>query len=139
LKCGRGKISGTAKSTCVACERGKFASDEGQAECLFCDKFVKKSTTSGEGATSIDECFCEENSFRDGDECLDVIEGVEGDVNKKTLETLPLKGGFWRTTNSSEDVRSCIVKEACVGGEEVDEYCRDGHGRAVRRQASEAS
>jgi len=54
--------------------------------------------------------------------------GVEMDVAEATLQTLPLRGGFWRATNISYDVRSCIVTEACVGGEDVDDYCREGHG-----------
>ena len=128
LKCEKWAISGTAKATCVACEKGKFQNEEGQAECQFYDKFVKRSTADGEGATSVDDCFCEEKFFQDGDTCKDVFEGIEGDVNKTTLETLPLQRGFWRTSNSSDNVRSCMVKEACVGGEEVDGYCRDGHG-----------
>jgi len=45
-----------------------------------------------------------------------------------TLETLRVLPGFWRSGDSSKDVRACTVTEACIGGNATtDGYCRDGH------------
>jgi len=67
---------------------------EGQAECQFCDDFIKRSTTEEKGATSVDACACKMKYYQDGDQCVDAGFGVEMGVAEATLETLPLQGGF---------------------------------------------
>ena len=46
---------------------------------------------------------------------------------KATLNKLPLKKQFWRTTDDSTDVMECKVKAACLGGNDTSAYCLEGH------------
>jgi uncharacterized membrane protein len=52
---------------------------------------------------------------------------MRDDLSGMSLNTLTLEEGFWRTDATSSDVRSCVTPEACVGGNDTDTTCRDGH------------
>ena len=131
LNCQLGKLSGTAASECQLCPSGKFSGEEGSSECTLCTDVIKKSDTLIDvvGATSASQCYCKSGWFLDatGENCEELMEGVEADEPKSTLANLPLEPGFWRTTDFSLEVKRCMVAEACVGGNETDAYCRVGH------------
>ena len=129
LPCAKGKFSGAAAPMCTLCEAGKYTDNEGQSFCKLCDDYMERSTTNFEGAESGSSCFCLEGFFDNGNNmCEVVMEGVSKRVKKATLERLPLEPGYWRTTNTSRVVMSCIVAEACVGNDGAGNYCRVGHG-----------
>jgi hypothetical protein len=54
------------------------------------------------------------------------VDGVDATENM-TLATLNIMPGSWRTNENSTDVRACPVEDACVGGTNTTEYCREGH------------
>ena len=114
-ECPLGHISGTAASECDQCEEGKFNDKEGGSECKLCDEYVKRSTTNITGATSVTNCFCNDDFYQHETECKEKMEGVSVEIGKSTLKHLPIEPGFWRTTNRSIEVKSCIVAGACVG------------------------
>lgn len=89
--------------------------------------------TTSENSTDASACACPEKKYDDTKgSCFDVFEGVDEFTLGTTLETLKLEPGYWRTGNTSIDVRECPVAEACVGGtggtgRNGTNYCRDGH------------
>ena len=123
VDCGIGKMSGTAASTCELCENGKFTKAQGSSECTLCTDVVRKSTGSS------NQCYCKPGWYlaASGDSCEEMMEGAADNTPRATLAELPLEEGFWRATDSSLEVKSCMVPEACVGGNSTDEYCREGH------------
>ena len=131
IECPAGKFSGAASASCSRCEQGKYNEKKGQSFCVLCDDYIKRSTTDILGATSASNCFCLKgfyhNDRNDRDECVDVMEGVKKDVDKATLNHLPIEPGFWRTTNVSLEVKRCITPDACTGGNETGGYCLPGH------------
>jgi hypothetical protein len=74
-------------------------------------------------------CVCPKGTFLNfgEDNCEDVVVGVNETVNGLTIETLLLLPGYWRQSSRTEDVRECLVTEACVGGEVASQYCLEGH------------
>jgi len=123
VDCGIGKMSGTAASTCELCEDGKFTKAQGSSECTLCTDVISKSTGSS------NQCYCKPGWYlaESGIECEEMMEGAADNTPRATLAELPLEEGFWRATDSSLEVKSCMVPEACVGGNSTEEYCREGH------------
>ena len=67
--------------------------------------------------------------------CQPCPEGMTGCAQQGiTLETLPLKGNYWRSSNRTRDIRDCTtridsrvaVTSPCIGGNHSN-YCRPGH------------
>jgi hypothetical protein len=115
---------------CSVCEVGKFKDLFGIETCTLCNAVISGSTTRGNSATTETECVCPENTYLslDGKECVKIaMDGVDGATSGMRLENLKIKPGSWRTNEKSTDVRPCPVEEACVGGNNVTEYCREGH------------
>ena len=52
---------------------------------------------------------------------------MDAEEDGMTLTGLIIEPGFWRTEPRSVDVRECPVSDACIGGNETEAYCRDGH------------
>ncbi|GMI50399.1 hypothetical protein ScalyP_jg12093, partial [Parmales sp. scaly parma] len=42
------------------------------------------------------------------------------------LFSLVLQGGWFRTSNSSLDIRQCPLEEQCLGGDEPQKSCLEG-------------
>jgi len=147
-------MSGVAASECTQCELGKYAGETSSFECTRCDDEIPKSTTFVIGATGVGDCQCRKKDFLNTDKgkCEPVMEGVDGDfeqvsgrrstrkrtssefvqltilqTKQATLGSLPLVEGYWRTTNSSTDVRPCPTQDSCLGGTDLNLYCADGH------------
>ncbi|GMI25292.1 hypothetical protein TrRE_jg3459, partial [Triparma retinervis] len=114
---------------CVGCEKAKYKSGFGIFSCDLCDMFIKDSITMATNATSSSECVCPKGMYlsQDRKRCMRAASGVESEVSGMTLQSLRLKKGSWRTTENSTDVRSCPVKDACLGGSEITSYCAPGH------------
>eukprot|EP00752_Nemacystus_decipiens_P007772 g6941.t1 len=66
--------------------------------------------------------------------CIDAVEaGAEGldcSAPGATVESLPIKEGYWRASLDSLIIHECFIKDACKGGSDVVdvvEYCNDGY------------
>ena len=44
-----------------------------------------------------------------------------------TINDIAVLPGYWRISNTTDDVRECPVSKACVGGVATTKYCREGH------------
>lgn len=56
-------------------------------------------------------------------ECSDLLDYTTSLDSDGTLASLSLDEGYWRTSNTSKDIRQCHNEDACVGGEA--EMCGD--------------
>ena len=115
--------------SCEVCEIGRFKDWDGIDSCTLCEKKIKGSTTRNENSTTVDDCVCPKGTFLAADRllCDNIISGVEETKDGMSLEFLRLMQGYWRTNEKSTDIRECPVKEACIGGNEINQYCRVGH------------
>ncbi|CBN75058.1 conserved unknown protein [Ectocarpus siliculosus] len=68
--------------------------------------------------------------------CADVAlnpEGLSCDSEGTLLETLPLAEGYWRSTETSTNIRECFNDDACIGSEvsqrisSPNDYCDTGY------------
>lgn len=57
--------------------------------------------------------------------CEPVLENTGSISPHGTLETLDLKPGYWRSSNTSRDIRECYEAAACVGGQQG--LCASGY------------
>ncbi|GMI17235.1 hypothetical protein TrLO_g3297 [Triparma laevis f. longispina] len=109
LLCPAGKISGVAASSCTVCEEGKYAENEGNTECKFCDddKMLVGSTTLQNGTTSANGCICPAGEYVQFSEntCQKVPEGVETTINVMTDGYASTGSGVF------------LVCSACEGGD----------------------
>ena len=65
-------------------------------------------------------------------QCASIVgnEGVECEKPGATKALLPIKPGYWRSSQQSVTVLECLHSDACVGATEVsssDGYCADGY------------
>jgi hypothetical protein len=102
-----------------ACPLGSWNNLTGQADsskCLACPT-PERTTTLGEGSSSIDDCVCRVSYYRapDGD-CLTCPVGSDCSDAGVTLSTLPVVVGYFRASNASIDVRRCPDAGENCGG-----------------------
>ena len=123
-------------TSCEKCSEGKFKSSYGIDACHLCDFYFPGSTTVGKGATNQTDCVCPSSQYMTkseefADKCEKVPLGIDTEtvVGGMTLFDLALLPGYWRISSTTPDVRKCFATEACLGGRNQSEYCRDGsHG-----------
>jgi len=99
-------------------------------------------STTAIGSTSLTDCECKEGYYlkKLNDTtlsciaCSDTSPGLECSEPGASLEALPLMPGYWRSSNLSEDVRTCFTADACVGAPAASQvnhttwlYCANGH------------
>ncbi|CAN0168925.1 unnamed protein product [Ectocarpus sp. 12 AP-2014] len=93
--------------------------------------FIQQSDDPFEVMCSGCEVTCEACIFDEGllvPACTDVMEHATSDGGNITLEALSIDSGYWRATESSEEVLACYHAEACVGGVTATSgYCLDGY------------
>ena len=61
---------------------------------------------------------------------LSGAEGVDCEDPGATLATLPIREGYWRSSNESLEIHSCLHSDACTGAARVsssDDYCQEGY------------
>lgn len=56
-----------------------------------------------------------------------------------TLSSLKLEGGFYRTSAESRNISKCHREEACVGGIDTSQYCKEGYQGACESNPVPAS
>ncbi|CAM9537298.1 unnamed protein product, partial [Chrysoparadoxa australica] len=84
---------------------------------------------------------CGRNLFWNTTSCMVCTKDLQGDtegvdcdreVGGGSLMTLPLKAGYWRSSNSSTHIRKCRVREeACLGGTNATDPDPDRHALDV--------
>ena len=143
---------------CDTCLSGKWmdvVASVSRYDCLPCyDTAVKSSFTSSSPAGSKESCTCRSGEvfvgFEGGEEdtneligecrpCGEISQdGTNCDEEGVSIEFMKIMDGFWRSSNSSTDVRECPLAEACVGGGCLEGHtgpyckvCEDGFGAGV--------
>lgn len=61
---------------------------------------------------------------------MSVPKGLDCSEPGVLLETLPVRSGYWRPTNTTIRIRECLYEKACEGGAVVagsDDYCTVGY------------
>jgi hypothetical protein len=59
--------------------------------------------------------------------CVPCPDDITCDKDGSTLEVMDLKPGSWRPGDKSDEFFQCPVKDACLGGNSTDGYCKTGH------------
>jgi len=114
-------------TSCSPCELGKWKDEVGVTSCSRCETTLAGAITANLGSTHEAACICPMATFDNGEgKCVEIVEGIRNDIEGLTLETLTLFPGWWRTANTSDDIRECLIAEACVGGNSTN-MCREGH------------
>jgi len=106
--CSDGKAGGYSlkgASACSDCAAGKWSIDiaaEAESTCSACNT----SMTSSPGSTS---CYasCDFLEVQVGNTCEPCAVGAVCDSDDIQVETMVLLEGYWRTSNSSNDVLKC--------------------------------
>jgi len=116
------------RGECVPCANGFFKSSTSLDACESCNKVALKGATgSNEPASSPLACTCGKGDFRslepppfEGNatsfigQCVECPEGTSCVEPGVTIEDLPLKRGFWRSTRNSSNVVKCYTNDACA-------------------------
>ena len=124
------------------CDKGEFNTQTRQSSDGACQSCPDRATTLFSASISLEQCVCQTGYFdvsatqtlpqsNASVECLtcgvgtDCPDGVEG----ITLETLPLKEGYYRPTAASTDIRLCPDASTDCGdlGSECYSGCRGGN------------
>ena len=90
---------------------------------FFCEAYQYAKWGDGEDDNT-DNISCQQCASIVGDE------GVECEKPGATKALLPIKPGYWRSSQQSVTVLECLHSDACVGATEVsssDGYCADGY------------
>ena len=67
--------------------------------------------------------------------CSEVVAHSTSSGGKTTLEALSIERGYWRATNSSENVLACYHPDACSGGMTgTPGYCLEGYKGPCKQQ-----
>ncbi|CAM9228038.1 unnamed protein product [Choristocarpus tenellus] len=112
-------------TTYLLCEAYEYAS------------FMNQSTANSRAVSSFSPVQRGESGI-DGEDAVMCIqcaeiegaEGVDCSTPGATLNSLPLRDGYWRATTKSLVIRECINSDACIGGTFVadsDGYCASGY------------
>ena len=139
--CPPGTWSAIGSGSCTDCEPGFYAQQERQAECRRCPHPL----FSDPGSVFCSMCmegYYLSNFSADPYDMIEFCHPCPGDANcsspSATLETLPLKAGFWRASKSSDVLYECrrfggdgdAGEKRCAGGSEFgidgSGYCAPG-------------
>lgn len=151
--CGAGNYSSNVLS-CLPCGIGEYCpfGSRGGIKCP-----IAFTTTAAPGAMQEADCICrmgmylnatyisQEETTTDGNQtittaslkldqtksacvpCMSPTEKTNCTYEGVTLETLPIRPGYWRSSASSGEIRWCYTQSVCVGGTDPAAYCREGH------------
>ena len=108
----------------IACGRGTFNSATGADDQSYCTRCPPNSNTAAEGQTSQAGCICDAGYYgqlgvHGQISCTTCPVGSDCSQPGTTLETMPLLAGYYRASNSSDDLRRCPDfgnSSGCTGG-----------------------
>ncbi|GMI00735.1 hypothetical protein TrVE_jg11097 [Triparma verrucosa] len=122
LTCPKGKYSNFGASSCTKCGPSTIAPETSTMACSACDSYQVASDERT-------ECVCQQGYYvgEDANKALPVPDGVSPNTAGMTIETLDILPGFWRTSNGSTEVLSCLNEEHCKGGNNTADLCSEGY------------
>ena len=134
VECSPGFYCSAAAS--YACPLGTFNNLTGQTDsskCLACPS-PERTTTLGEGSSSINDCVCRVSYYRASDgHCLTCPVGSDCSDAGVALSTLPVIVGYFRASNVSIDVRRCPdAGENCGGRDDCPQSSSGCRGNSSR-------
>ena len=136
---------------CVLCAAGFYKSGVSNEACRKCNTEEHKegvlgSITTNAPATSSLDCTCSKSEFRVLEppeantthyigQCLACPDGTDCSDPGITVESLPLKQGYWRSNSSSHNIVQCYTEAACTHPNRtttaadfnLDDQCKEGH------------
>eukprot|EP00519_Triparma_laevis_P010367 CAMPEP_0182498006 /NCGR_PEP_ID=MMETSP1321-20130603/6353_1 /TAXON_ID=91990 /ORGANISM="Bolidomonas sp., Strain RCC1657" /LENGTH=1411 /DNA_ID=CAMNT_0024702007 /DNA_START=67 /DNA_END=4302 /DNA_ORIENTATION=- len=116
---------------CDPCEDGRYKDHVGTESCTVCDTSGIKGafmSVPGVDKTSIASCACGIGKVSDGTLCMDCVsEGMNCTSVGLTIETIPMREGFWRSSPASTKFLTCLNPKHCKGGVETTDLCSDGY------------
>ncbi|GMI20715.1 hypothetical protein TeGR_g3237, partial [Tetraparma gracilis] len=136
---------------CVLCAAGFYKSGVSNEACWKCNTEEHKegvlgSITTNTPATSSLDCTCSKSEFRVLEppgmntthyigQCLTCPDGTDCSDPGITVESLPLKQGYWRSNSSSHNIVQCYTEAACTHPNRtttaadfsLDNQCKEGH------------
>jgi hypothetical protein len=145
--CPVGTYSIPGLTQCLNCSVRQFSNAPGSASCTSCPEHE----TSEEGASA---CECEEGYYRTTSPtsggggsggggggsgggglaggggvggCIPCPDGLNCTEKGSTLANANLQPDTWRQSSTDRDFLACPVIGTCMGGSDVDDYCRPGH------------
>ena len=138
IACPVGTYCGLGSSTPTPCPLATFSTWAQSARCTECPPGT---TTVNTSTASLEGCVCKIDQFdRDpGTNMTECVPCPYASTDCKavgagvTLETLPLKNGYWRSWQHSESLRQCYQADLCEGGSSCgagnlcDGYCAENH------------
>ncbi|GMI37858.1 hypothetical protein TeGR_g14131, partial [Tetraparma gracilis] len=136
---------------CVLCAAGFYKSGVSNEACRKCNTEEHKEgvlgsiTTNAPAISSLD-CTCSKSEFRVLEppgmntthyigQCLACPDGTDCSDPGITVESLPLKQGYWRSNSSSHNIVQCYTEAACTHPNRtttaadfnLDNQCKEGH------------
>ena len=139
LGCPAGTYCGLGSNEPTPCPSGTFNSQSRSSRCTECPDGT---TTVGTGTTSLEGCVCKVGQY-DTDPVANATQCAECEYASTdcrevgagvTLETLPLKQGYWRASARSDLLRLCFSdfceggsEGSCVPGGYCNGYCAEHH------------
>ncbi|GMH86770.1 hypothetical protein TL16_g10649 [Triparma laevis f. inornata] len=117
-------------TTCELCEKGKWKSKKGVNSCNLCSNTLEGATTQKTCSKQAKDCICPRGTFdNEQGKCTPIkSSGIYDGEAGMSLTDLKIRPSFWRTSESSAEVRRCPVEEACVGSQtNGTDYCAEGH------------
>ncbi|GMI20673.1 hypothetical protein TeGR_g13516, partial [Tetraparma gracilis] len=136
---------------CVLCAAGFYKSGVSNEACRKCNTEEHKegvlgSITTNAPATSSLDCTCSKSEFRVLEppgmntthyigQCLACPDGTDCSDPGITVESLPLKQGYWRSNSSSHNIVQCYTEATCTHPNRtttaadfnLDDQCKEGH------------
>jgi len=128
VPCAAGTFAdGNGYGSCNRCPVGKFSSTTGASACEDCQDYLKKSTTSFQGATLKSDCVCKVDAYNGltihgKAECLTCGEGLSCPESNTTLPNQD--AGYYIHNNQPSDVYRCEPEDVCVGAAWGKSACR---------------
>eukprot|EP00163_Fabomonas_tropica_P026962 TRINITY_DN5095_c0_g1_i1.p1 TRINITY_DN5095_c0_g1~~TRINITY_DN5095_c0_g1_i1.p1 ORF type:complete len:1164 (-),score=236.20 TRINITY_DN5095_c0_g1_i1:101-3592(-) len=116
---GRARAGDSIDPTCYDCLDGFYASERGQAQCTPCGLNMR---TYIAGAKNQTQCQCEKGFYGDHTGCFACPVGGACPGGTSYVNVAP---GFVRSDRDALHFRSCIPKEACLGG--FNTTCAEGY------------
>ena len=118
---------------CIKCDIG-FYNDKVDGMCLNCPSTTQ--TTLTIGSDSLDDCVASVGFLLDANgTVIECPEGAICSLPGVTIETIPLKQGYWRSSNDTLSILSCIHDNYCAGN--ANTSSDDNSGRLLSSSLSD--
>ena len=116
VSCAPGRFAKGSALECSPCAEGTFVAIAGASQCARCPAAL----SSAEGASECSLCAAGYFDAGLGAGCEVCPEWAECSSHNLTLQTVPLKPGYWRLSVNTADARACSTDtsngSSCLGG-----------------------